>query len=168
MTREYIAKLFPEINDIKDGVIRKGVVDVWLLAMKRGHWRKIDDIPFTLLSRTRHTLVLHTRMVTRMAMAVAQERHDLDNDLVIAGGIIHDVGKLLEYRRKGKRFVKSFFGRRVRHPVSGYCLALEAGLPLELAHIVAAHSAEGEDVERSKEAILIHHCDFIDFEMDKS
>jgi hypothetical protein len=30
-----------------------------------------------------------------------------------------------------------------------------------------AHSKEGESVKRIPEAILIHHCDFIDFEIAK-
>jgi hypothetical protein len=56
----------------------------------------------------------------------------------------------------------------IRHPVSGYGLVLEAGLPVEIAHIVAAHSREGESVNRSPEAIVIHHCDFIDFDIART
>ena len=66
------------------------------------------------------------------------------------------------------KFVKSAYGKLVRHPVSGYGLALEAGLPLEVAHIIAAHSKEGEFIQRSKEAIVINHCDFIDFDIARS
>jgi putative nucleotidyltransferase with HDIG domain len=103
-----------------------------------------------------------------MAMSIAKERSDMNMDFVIAGGLVHDVGKLLEYEKKGKKYVKSSYGKLIRHPVSGYALALESGLPVEVAHIVAAHSVEGEKVERSNEAILINHCDFIDFDIEKS
>ncbi len=168
MNEAYIIKIFPEINEINDRALRKGVIDVWLLAIKRGEWKRIDNIPFTLVIETRKTLIEHTRIVTRMAMAIARERHDLNIDFVIAGGLAHDVGKLLEYEQRGKKFIKSNYGKRVRHPVSGYGLALEAGLPGEIAHIIAAHSVEGEKTKRSYEAILIHHCDFIDFDIEKS
>lgn len=168
MNKKYMEKLFPEIKKIKSKSLRKGVIDTWLLAAKKGKWHSIRNIPFTLLIKTKKTLIEHTRMVTRMAMAIATKRRNINKDFVIAGGLVHDVGKLLEYTKKGKKFIKSDYGRLVRHPVSGYTLALEAGLPVEVAHIIAAHSAEGEKVERSKEAILIHHCDFVDFDIEKT
>jgi len=135
--------------------------------MERGGWDEIESIPFTLLISTDKSLVEHTRIITRMAMAVADERKDLDMDKVIAGALLHDVGKLLEYERRDGRVVKSEMGKRIRHPVSGAALAMEEGLD-SIAHIIAAHSKEGEFVERSKETILIHHCDFIDFEIEKA
>lgn len=170
MDRRYIEKALPEIEQIKDPRLRDGVVKAWLLAIDRGRWTRIDDIPFTLLTETTATLLEHTRRVTNMALAIAGARKsgDLDIDTLVAGALVHDVGKLLEYARKGKAIVKSEYGKRVRHPVSGYGLAIEAGLPLEVAHIIAAHSKEGESVARSKEAVVIHHCDFIDFDICQS
>ncbi len=168
MDKNTIVKLFPEINDIQDEKLRKGVIDAWLLAAQKGMWKRIDDIPFTLLIPTRKNLIEHTRTVTRMAVALAQERDDVNIDIVRCGGLVHDVGKLLEYRREGSNVVKSTLGTMIRHPVSGYGLVLEAGLPMEIAHIVAAHSSEGEKVKRSREAIIINHCDFVDFDIEKS
>jgi putative nucleotidyltransferase with HDIG domain len=168
MNRKYLEKVFPQLGKIKSKKLEKGVIDVWLLAIERGKWKRIEDIPFTLLIDTKRTLVQHTRTVTDMAIAVAKNRKDLDHDTIIAAGLVHDVGKLLEYSRKGRLIVKSSHGARVRHPVSGYGLALEVGLPLEVAHIIAAHSTEGEKVVRSKEAIVIHHCDFIDFDIARA
>lgn len=78
------------------------------------------------------------------------------------------MGKLLEYEFKSGKYIKSEHGKIVRHPVSGFHLVLETGLPMEIAHIVAAHSEEGEKVSRSPEAILLHHCDFIDFDIEKT
>ena len=102
-------------------------------------------------------------------MAVAFTRDDLDVDLVIACGLLHDVGKALEYKRNPDgSATKSRNGELLRHPVSGAALALEMGLPEEVAHVIAAHSKEGEFVSRLPEAILIFHCDFIDFEIAKT
>ena len=168
MTTEYIKMLFPEINEIHDATLKDLVAKAWLTAIDRGGWANIEAIPFTLLIPTESTLVEHTRRVTRMAMAVARERDDVDLDLVIAGGLTHDVGKLLEYEQVDGKTVKSRFGSMVRHPVSGYGLAMEIGLPAEVAHIIAAHSGEGEKVIRIPEAILINHCDFIDFDIAKT
>ncbi len=168
MDKNYIRELFPEVDEINDKGLRERVIDVWLIAMKQGGWRKLEKIPFTLHIKTSRTLVQHTRAVTSMAMAIARERHDLNWDFIVAGGLVHDIGKLLEYEQKGKRFVKSEHGMLIRHPVSGYELAVRAGLPREVAHIIAAHSTEGEKVRRSHEAIVIHHCDFIDFDIAHS
>jgi putative nucleotidyltransferase with HDIG domain len=168
MDKKTISDLFPEIGDIQDKNLRAGVIESWLLAAKRGRWQRIDDIPFTLLIPTKKTLVEHTRLVTQMAVALAQAREDVVVDIVRCGGLVHDVGKLLEYQRSGNSVVKSPQGVLIRHPVSGYGLVLEAGLPMEIAHIVAAHSSEGDKVKRSKEAIIINHCDFVDFDIEKS
>jgi hypothetical protein len=46
-------------------------------------------------------------------------------------------------------------------------LAMRVGAPVELQHIIVAHSKEGDSVKRIPEAILVHHCDFIDFEIAK-
>jgi putative nucleotidyltransferase with HDIG domain len=168
MHREYIRKLLPEISRIREAKLRDGVIDVWLLAAEKGGWDKIDDIPFTLLAKTKRTLIQHTRSVTKMAIAVAEARGDLNTDIIVAAGLVHDVGKLLEYSRKRKTITKSPHGKLVRHPVSGYGLAIEVGLPLAVAHVIAAHSKEGEGGFRSKEAIVIHHCDFIDFDIERA
>jgi|UniRef100_A0A7V3RII7 putative nucleotidyltransferase with HDIG domain len=168
MDENYIKRLFPEIGEIKEEKLRKGVINAWLIAIEKGRWQDIENIPFTLLINTRKGLIEHTRAVTKMAMAIARIRDDLNYDIVVAGGLVHDVGKLLEYEYKNGKYIKSAYGKLVRHPVSGYHIVLEAGLPLEIAHIVCAHSEEGEKVNRSPEAILIHHCDFIDFEIEKA
>ncbi len=168
MNQKQIIKLLPEIELIKSRELRQGVVQAWLKAADKGGWTRIDNLPFTLLTDTSKTLIEHTRIVTRMAYAVANERSDLNKDIVLAGALVHDVGKLLEYVKKGKKIIKSEFGKMVRHPVSGYGICLEVGLPIKVAHIVAAHSAEGEKVKRSREAVVINHCDFIDFDIEKN
>jgi putative nucleotidyltransferase with HDIG domain len=166
---EQFKRFLPEATQIRDPKLLDGVLRTWQLARDRGGWKFEDmkHIPFTLLVETTTSLLEHTRSVTRMAMAVARERRDLKMDYVIAGALLHDVGKLLEYEKRGGKVVKSKSGELVRHPVSGYGLTRETNLPLEVSHIVISHSDEGEKVRRTPEAILIHHCDFIDFEITK-
>ncbi|MFH0815744.1 MAG: HD domain-containing protein [Methanobacteriota archaeon] len=168
-TIEYVEEQFPEIARIKDAKLRKQTAEVWVEAMKRGGWKDLDGIPFTMLAgEVEATLVQHTRTVTNQAMAVAEHRKDLRWDLVVSGAILHDVGKLLEYVRKDGKVVVSPAGKMIRHPVSGAGLAMVCGLPDEIVHIIAAHSKEGDAVKRIPEAVLINHCDFIDFEIVKA
>jgi len=159
-----------ELQWIKDKDLGDKVVEVWKKAVDRSSWESLDDVPFTLLIENSGKLTDHTKRITRLAKSVMGEREEnLDGGYLIAGALLHDVGKLMEYELKDDgSVVKSEFGKRVRHPVSGSELAEECGLPDEVVHIIYAHSKEGDSIQRSPEAIIVHHCDFIDFEIKKS
>lgn len=167
---EDIRRAFPLLEKIEDEGLQGLVVRVWVEAARRGGWEDIEDIPFTLLIKPApYDLLEHTRRVAEMALAVGERRNDVDRDLLLAGALLHDVGKLLEYRREGGEVTLSPSGRLLRHPISGAALVLEMGGDERLAHIVASHSREGELLKsgRSPEATIVYHCDFIDFEIAK-
>jgi putative nucleotidyltransferase with HDIG domain len=164
-----IKKCFTELQWIKDKNLQDKVVSVWKLAADRGNWRRLEDIPFTLIFENSGLLVDHTKRITNLVWAVANVRKEnLNRDYLVAGALLHDVGKLLEYELKDGKVVKSELGSKIRHPESGAKLAEECGLPKEVVHIIAAHSHEGDTMNRTPEAIIVHHCDFIDFEIRKS
>lgn len=166
--KQHIIETFPEIMDITDDHLRNKVIQMWADTLKLSDFERLDGIPFTLLiPDADEDFVQHTRRVTAMARAVAEQRDDVNMDLIIAGGLLHDVGKLLEYTPQEGGVRKSRFGRLIRHPVSGVWLAMKNELPVEIAHIIGAHSKEGELVERIPEAIIVNHCDFIDFDIAK-
>ena len=83
---------------------------------------------------------------------------------LIAGAILADVGKLLEYEigPDGKSR-QSERGEALRHPFTGVALAMECGVPDSVCHIIAAHAAEGDLVKRTTEAFIVHHADFMAF-----
>lgn len=174
MTQVDIARLFPEISGIKEEGLRNSVISVWKDAIELGGWHEEDllAIPFTLLiPDCEVNLIDHTRAVTRTALAIADvleksygEMIKINRDILIAGGILHDVGKLLEYSKHSGRVVKSYLGSLLRHPFSGQALAFKHDLPPEVLHMIAYHSKEGDLGERSVEAIIIHHADFVNFE----
>ena len=87
----------------------------------------------------------------------------VDMDTVIAGAILADVGKLLEYEKVSGKAVQSERGKLLRHPFTGVALAMEAGVPDRVCHIIAAHADEGNLVKRSTEAYIVHHADFMSF-----
>ena len=92
----------------------------------------------------------------------------LNKDYLLAGALLHDVGKSLEYQLKDGKVITSEPGTKMRHPESGARLAEECGLPEEVVHIIAAHSHEGDSMNRIPEAIIVYHCDFIDFEIKRA
>lgn len=173
--KDEILKLLPEIRKIKDKDLKEKVILTWEEGIKLGGW-ELDDlekIPFTLLlPDNRINLIHHTRAVTSTALKIAQEllkfyspQIKIDLDVILAGGILHDVGKLLEYKKEKGKFIKSERGKYLRHPFSGANLAYTIGIPGEVIHTIAAHSKEGDYGKRTIEGIIINHSDFINFEI---
>ncbi len=169
-------KILPELDWIADGDLRDLVEKVWEDAFQIGEWEEgdLDSIPFTLLVQdTDINLFDHTRIVTHLCRQIAQplkemQGLDINDDYLIAGALLHDVGKLLEYVKKDGKISVARSGRLLRHPLSGMGLAVKWNLPEEVSHTIAVHSREGERSYRSPEAIVIHHADFIMFESFKS
>jgi len=172
-----ILKLLPEIDKIKDRGLRELTLTLWVDAAARGGWT-LDDLgvmPFTLLiKKVKVSLIDHTRAVTRTSLQIAEVLNEtypgkvsVDIDILLAGAILHDVGKLFEYERKDGVFVKSRDGELLRHPVSGAAFAFKYGLPQEVVHIIAAHSKEGDGLRRTIEAVIVNHADFVNFDVFK-
>ncbi len=158
-----------ELNLIQDEDLRNKVVEVWKEAAYRGKWKKIDDAPFTLLIENSGKLTDHTKRITKIAKSIFDQRKEKINlDFLVAGALLHDVGKLLEYEFKNGKYIKCEYANKFRHPVSGALLAKEFNLPDEVVYIIYAHSKEGDITDRSIESIIINHSDFIDFEIKKS
>jgi len=172
--RNRLLTLIPEFRLIKDSDLRQKTTAVWEEAMKRGRWgmEELEMMPFTLLvEKTPINIIQHTRAVTLCCLRIAEvlleeygEEIAINQDYLLAGALLHDVGKLLEYKKEGEKFVKSEEGRLLRHPISGASLAFQLELPQEVIHIIAAHSKEGDGVRRTIEAIIVNHADFVNFE----
>ncbi len=165
--------LWPELDWIGDARLREATARTWELALERSPLTAADleTIPFTLLvPDLKVSFMAHKRCVVHVARDAALKMNEffgsdlpVDLDVTIAGAILADVGKLLEYELHEGRSRQSAMGRLVRHPFSGVGLAMEAGVPPEVLHIIAAHAGEGDLVKRSTEAYVVHHADFMTF-----
>ena len=172
--REQVEKLFePLLRRISDEEMRSRVVEAWVRAAEQGGWKQEDltGIPFTLLTDTHGiNLIEHTIAVTRGAIGLAEAildscdpPYEIDMDLLVAGGLLHDVGKLLEIEKTDDGYRKGHWGRCARHPISGAILASELGLPLEIVNMIACHSREGDGRPQRVETVLVHQADFATF-----
>jgi len=158
-----------ELQLIKNNDLKEKIVRVWEIAAEKGKWKSLKHVPFTLIFENSGLLVDHTKRITNLVWNVGKIREEnLNKDYLVAGALLHDVGKLIEYEFKDGKVVKSEPGSKMRHPVSGAKLAQECNLPDEVVLIIAAHSHEGDNMNRTAEAIIVHHCDFIDFEIKKT
>ncbi|MGA1793596.1 MAG: HD domain-containing protein [Thermoplasmatota archaeon] len=177
ITEDDIRELFgSQLSSIGDDKIRSMVVKAWLLGCERGGWGAVEDLrsmPFTLLTDTRGVdFIEHTKAVTDGAIGLAKAQmgnysnmpYDIDLDRLIAGGLLHDVGKLLEIEPDGiGGYRKSRSGSCIRHPISGTVLAAEAGFSDDYLNTIACHAKEGEGRPQVVETILIHQADFATF-----
>lgn len=178
-TLKKIAALFPEARRIRDAGLRRKVLECWAEGCEANGWKpeELKTIPFTLLAGDIDiTYLEHVRTVTQMCIACCdimvkaygkRVTHKLDRDILIAGSLLADVGKLYEYEKRDGKIVKSKAGDYLRHPFSGVGLAWKHGVPDAAMHIIAGHSKEGEMMTRTAEAIIVNHCDFIDFDIVK-
>jgi len=172
--RENLLKIFPELNQIKNNELREKTIAVWVEAIKRGGWKVADleRIPFTLLiPECPVNIIDHTRGVTQVAIEAAKKlrqfnnnTYQIDDDILISGGLLHDVGKILEYKNTAEGIKKSDTGKLLRHPFSGAGLAMKHCLPDKVVHIIAVHAKEGDGGYRCPEAVIVHHADFMNFE----
>ena len=172
--RDELCDIIPEIDLIENESLRQKTVAAWQIALETAGTAPaaLNEMPFSLLAkRCGISLAEHIRCVTRSAMAVADEmaasfgdRVKIDRDIVIVGGLVHDIGKVLEYEKTNDSHTKGYYGKMLRHPFSGVWICSQAGLPVEVMHIVAVHSKEGDGGHRSVEANIIFHCDFANFE----
>ncbi len=172
--REAVEKLWPELAWIGDAKLRESVRDCWVKAFEQSPLtpEDLDQIPFTLLiPDCPATFIEHKRCVVHIARRSAEAMQEflgrvlpIDLDVVVAGAILADVGKLLEYEKVDGKAVQSDRGKHLRHPFTGVHLALACGVPDTVCHIIATHAAEGDLVQRSTEAFIVHHADFMSYE----
>lgn len=137
-------------------------------------------------------LVEHTAQMMRTALAIAPLYPELNKDLLVAGVLFHDSGKLWENALPENGFVMGYdeLGELVGHIPIGLelvnalwrKLAAENGeawktfspssedVRLHLLHLIAAHHGEkelGSPVEpRTPEAMALHHIDNLDARME--
>jgi len=177
-----IAKLFPSLMKVKQKSLREKVAAVWSEAISTGcdgkgwTFAELRAVKFTLLAGDIDMkFVEHLNSCARQCIAIAdvlkksfRTSIPIQYDYLIAGALLADVGKPLEYDKDGSgKVVQGKFGQQLRHPFSGVALAYKHGIPGEVMHIIATHSHEGDKVERSIESIIFHHADFVDFDIAK-
>jgi putative nucleotidyltransferase with HDIG domain len=173
--REGVRKSLPELSEIKNEELRDKVVEALALGLSQTEFETIEQMRSSANYNTPPmidgTQSDHFRGVTRMAIALADGLEavmgplGIDRDVLIAGALCHDAGKAWEFSPRNIARWQADPGAAgfpsVRHPAYGVYLALTAGLPEEVVHIVAAHSmnAEGQFVQPSLENVLVQFAD---------
>ena len=176
--RDKLEEIWPEIGWIRDAELKEKVYQTWEYALEQSVLTADDllEIPFTLLIKDcQVTFMEHKRAVVHIAVDSAKamtkffgDKLPINMDYLIAGAILIDVGKLLEYVIEDGKAVVGKTGKLLRHPFTGVGLAMRFGVPDEICHMIAAHSKEGDLGKRTTEGFIIHHADFMSFEPFKA
>jgi putative nucleotidyltransferase with HDIG domain len=158
---QQVREALPELDGIEDPELREQVVAAWVLGLRRGGWRHIEDIPYA-WNIHEVTNVEHVRGVARIARDTAREQrafHGADPavDVVVAAALLHDVGKCYEYVGFVDEAVvdpdPEYTGEEMPHSLSGYALAHEVGCPLAVQRAIPHYI--GEIPDRTLEAELV-------------
>lgn len=124
-------------------------------------------------------LAEHTLSVTRLALKVCDNYPALDRDLLTAGCLVHDIGKIEEFSYETIPFDYTDSGRLIGHLVLGSEMIRKeiSGIPEfptdlhnTLMHLILSHHGRHEfgspSLPMTREAILLHHLDDIDAKMN--
>lgn len=160
-----VERAFPELDHIEDDDLRDGVVTAWATAMADAGVDSLEDVPWyppaqRELGVDDERLVDHVRDVTAGVVALAEvlaERRDpdLDLDVLVAGALVHDVSKVVEFDGMAETAVGDLLG----HPHYGVHLVARVGLPVEVAHVLLAHTALTNVEPATIEAELVRRVD---------
>jgi 3'-5' exoribonuclease len=120
----------------------------------------------------RHGLLEHSLIVAETAGGVASRFASVDRDLVVAGGLLHDIGKIEAYTSDGMSPLMTDAGRLHGEIVIGHDLVrglivdspdFPPELSKRLRHIIVSHHGMREKgspvVPMTREAIIVHYCD---------
>lgn len=171
--RARLVEEMPETQWIENNELRQNVVDAWSAAIASSSFSSLSKVKpsgnYNTKPLKHGSQADHIRSVTRLALKIAEEfasflpAFSYDRDLLIAGALCHDIGKVWEFDPENiKRWQSNPRAAgipSIRHPAYGAHICLSMGLPEEVAHMAAAHSGEGELLTRSLENTILRWAD---------
>lgn len=162
---DHVAQTFPELAEIGDADLRERTIDAWVLAMRENGVEDLTTVPWLPPDQERlelgeEWLVDHLREVASGGLALAELLNDsrdadIDTDIVVAGGLLHDVSKLYEFHGYEETEIYDLLG----HPYYGIYVTGRVGLPTELVAITVNHTPVTNVNPATVEAALVSWAD---------
>lgn len=174
---EYEEKFKLQINRINDTGLRSLVEEIFSASAYQQFL--INPAGMRLHHAYVGGLLQHSVCVAELACALADKIGGVDKDLVLAGALLHDVGKLKEIS-PDMGFPYTTGGRLLGHITITAMMVNEAALKLgvidekklqHLLHIIISHHGEHEKGSpvacATKEGFIVHYADEIDAIMNQ-
>lgn len=124
-------------------------------------------------------LLEHVMNIVALAESLCRQYPQLNRDLLLAGVLLHDIGKLWELEA-GTRIEYTLEGRMVGHVVLGYekvmeflreCPDFPTETKVHLGHLILSHHGElefGSPIKpATPEAIALHHLENLDAQVQR-
>ena len=164
-------KYFPIMDTFENSELASKVGNIWYELWKSSEWENIEDADWNPLCPG-ISLIDHTRSVTQGAVEFAKIRKEmygerLDFDILLAGALLHDVGKLLELDPGEQNAIKSKKGNLFQHAFLGAHKALIEDLPDEVVHIIISHTGQSRVVPQTPEAVIVYCVDLADADLNR-
>lgn len=170
LIEDYYAKTLALIDTIESPALKAICFDVF--TSLKDAWLTIPAAKGMHHAYVAGNLV-HSLHVALLAKSIAETVY-ANVDLCIAGGLLHDLGKLVTYTWDGIRIDMTPYGQLADHitlgnnMLSSTCqyLQIDAELEMLLSHIILSHHGKkewGSPVEpKCIEALIVHHADNLD------
>lgn len=118
-------------------------------------------------------LLEHTYSVTLMCISLAESLEKangqkLDKDSLIAGALVHDIGKLWIFKKGGSGWAMN--ESIMDHTVLGAAELYSRGFPERIIHLVSSSHSEPDGLipPQTLEALILHTVDSLDATIGKS
>jgi len=171
-----VAELEARLTSLVDSVTDQGLHYLLVVAFDRT--REPGATFFTVPAAKanhhayRHGLLEHSVVVAETALRVADGFALVDRDLLVAGALLHDIGKVRSYSNdpmtpgftdEGLLLGEIVVGLEIVGGLIDQVPDLSPAHGQRLLHIIAAHHGEREKgspvVPQIREAVVIHYCD---------
>lgn len=121
---EAIAAYFPLLKEIRDRDLQNKIAQIYVNVLQDCEWDDVEAPCFGIHFQ-QQKLANHIRVTTGSAYAAAKlmneyQRLDMDLDVVLGLGLLHDVAKFLEFEPDGNGGARySSIGTYIQHGVAG-------------------------------------------------
>lgn len=171
---EMLGRLRALVGSVKDPALR-GVLNA--VFGDKEFMRRFRACPASQAHHHAHVggLLAHTVAVATLCRTLADAYAPLDDDLLVAAALLHDVGKVeelafetaVEYTDAGRLVGHVVLGdRRIRDAIARAGVRVPAPVLLRLSHLVLSHHGELEWGAPKRpctlEALVLHHADNLD------
>lgn len=160
-------------SEISDPNIRE-LLDATLFSSKIYPLFRVAVAAVKMHHAYKYGLLEHTLGVAKNTLALARNYKEANDEVALAGALLHDIGKVYEYKEPVAILDKTRVGNLQSHMALGYAIVHEAAASInlpaklreEIEHIILSHHGKLEFgavvMPATPEAFIVHSADMTD------
>ena len=176
MSSQFTIPEFEPILDLmEDKELRQQILDIYEEIGKESKFDRPEEVPMVHKDHSKwNTHLVHHEATTTLAaygVACCVEKAygiKLNKDYLIAGDLLHDGSKALEYWKDGEETGHTPLMDQVGHSMVAASVAYDHKLPKEVIHIIISHTRHYDVPTASIEALLVYYTDLLDGEVRRN